>query len=122
MMADLIVDTNIARISSEELLAEAVSRIIHEIHPERVILFGSRARGDERADSDVDLLVVASEETIRQYGRRRLLARFWSAMGRLPASFDFLLFSPGEIARWRDSVNHVVCHALREGKVLYERT
>jgi hypothetical protein len=73
-------------------------------------------------DSDMDLLVVASEETIRQYGRRRLLARLWSSMGRLPASFDFLLFSPEEMTHWRDSVNHVICRALREGKVLYERT
>ncbi|HAT50644.1 MAG: nucleotidyltransferase domain-containing protein [Nitrospirae bacterium] len=80
--------------SSEELLTEAVARIIHEIHPEKIILFGSRARGDDRSDSDVDLLVVASEETIRCQGRRRLLGRFWAAMGRLPAAFDFLLFSP----------------------------
>ncbi len=43
-------------------------------------------------------------------------------MGRLPASFDFLLFSPEEVARWRNSMNHVVFHALQEGKVLYERT
>ena len=121
-MTDTIIPTQLARIASGELLTEAVARIIHEVHPENVIIFGSRARGDERADSDVDLLVVASEETIRRHGRRRLLARFWSAMGRLPASFDFLLFSPEEIARWRDSMNHVVCHALREGKVLYERT
>lgn len=107
--------------ASEELVAEAVRRLVQEADPDRVILFGSRARGDEHADSDVDLLVVASEETIRRHGRRRLLACFWSAMGRLPASFDFLLFSPGEIARWQDSVNHVICRALREGKVLYER-
>ena len=108
--------------TSEELVAEAVRRVVHAANPERIILFGSRARGNGSVDSDVDLLVVASEETIRRYGRRRLLARFWSAMGRLPVSFDFLLFSPEEIAHWRDSVNHVISHALREGKVMYERT
>lgn len=107
--------------AAEELVAEAVRRLVQEANPERIILFGSRARGDERSDSDVDLLVVASEETIRQHGRRRLLARYWAAMGRLPASFDFLLFSPEEIVHWRDSVNHVICRALREGKVVYER-
>ncbi|MBF0295471.1 MAG: nucleotidyltransferase domain-containing protein [Magnetococcales bacterium] len=98
-----------------------MTRIVHEADPERVILFGSRARGEDREDSDMDLLVVASEETIRQHGRRRLLARFWSIMGRMPISFDFLLFSPAEIAHWQNSVNHVVCRAVREGKVVYER-
>lgn len=109
-------------ISSEELLSEVVTRIIHEANLERIILFGSRARGDAGMDSDVDLLVVASEATIRQHGRMRLLARFWSTMGRLPASFDFLLFTPEEVAHWRDSLNHVIGRALREGRVLYERT
>ncbi|MBF0154162.1 MAG: nucleotidyltransferase domain-containing protein [Magnetococcales bacterium] len=109
-------------VSSEELLIEAVARVVRESDPERIILFGSRARGDDRTDSDVDLLVVAPESTIRKHGRRRLLARFWSAMGHLPASFDFLLFSPAEVTRWQNSVNHVVCRALREGKTLYERT
>ncbi|MBF0440217.1 MAG: nucleotidyltransferase domain-containing protein [Magnetococcales bacterium] len=111
-----------APMSSEELLTEAVVRIVHEVNPERVILFGSRARGDERTDSDVDLLVVASENTIRQHGRRRLLAKFWTVMGRLPLSFDFLLFSPEEVTHWQKSVNHVVCRAMREGWVIYERT
>ncbi|MBF0160126.1 MAG: nucleotidyltransferase domain-containing protein [Magnetococcales bacterium] len=108
--------------ASMKLVDEAVRRLVREADPERVILFGSRARGDERSDSDVDLLVVISEETIRRHGRRRLLARFWTAMGRLPVSFDFLLFSSEEIVLWQDSVNHVICRALREGKVLYART
>ncbi len=106
---------------SEELIAEAVRRLVQEARLEQVILFGSRARGDGRADSDVDLLVVASEEVIRQHGRRRLLARFWSAMGHLPVSFDFLLFSPEEMIQWRNSINHVIFRAMREGKVVYER-
>lgn len=108
-------------LSSEALLIEVVARIVREANPEKVILFGSRARGENRTDSDMDLLVVVSEETLRQNGRRRLLARFWSAMGHLPFSFDFLLFSPEEVNRWQSSVNHVICQAIRDGKVLYER-
>lgn len=114
--------TGFSQTVSGDLVDEAVRRLVHEANLEQVILFGSRARGDESAGSDVDLLIVASEKTIRQHGRRRLLARFWTAMGHLPASFDFLLFSPEEITHWRDSVNHVIGRAMREGKVLYERT
>ena len=39
-------------------LSEIVAKIVKEIHPERIILFGSRARGDARDDSDVDLMVI----------------------------------------------------------------
>ncbi|MBF0460685.1 MAG: nucleotidyltransferase domain-containing protein [Magnetococcales bacterium] len=113
--------TVLTQADAETLVTEAVRRLVQEANLEQIILFGSRARGDGNADSDVDLLVVASEAVIRQHGRRRLLARFWSAMGHLPASFDFLLFSPEEVTHWRESVNHVVCCALREGKVVYER-
>lgn len=107
--------------SPDPLLEEAVARIVRETDPERVILFGSRARGDGGPEADVDFLVVASEETIRRRGRRHLLTRCWAAMGHLPASFDFLLYSPDEVARWQKSLNHVIARALREGLVLYER-
>ena len=41
------------------LMDEIVRRIVEEIHPEKVILFGSRARREARPESDVDLLVIA---------------------------------------------------------------
>ncbi|MBF0164528.1 MAG: nucleotidyltransferase domain-containing protein [Magnetococcales bacterium] len=105
----------------ESLLHEAVARIIPQADPDRVILFGSHARGEARDDSDVDLLLIAPSATIRRHGRRQLLARIWSAMGHLPASFDFLLYSPEEVEQWRNRVNHVICRAMKEGRVLYER-
>ena len=43
---------------TDGLLGEMVQAIVDEVDPEQVILFGSRARGDEREDSDVDLLVA----------------------------------------------------------------
>lgn len=43
---------------SDEILAEMVQTIVREVDPERIYLFGSRARRNERADSDVDLLIV----------------------------------------------------------------
>jgi hypothetical protein len=46
-------------------LAEAVNRLVEELHPRAIILFGSRARGTNRAESDYDLLVVS--EQLRDY-------------------------------------------------------
>ena len=45
--------------TNTETLEQITRRIVEGFHPQRLILFGSRARGDERRDSDVDLLIVA---------------------------------------------------------------
>jgi len=46
---------------TDEVLADMVQAIVREVDPERIYLFGSRARGDAREDSDIDLLIVESE-------------------------------------------------------------
>lgn len=46
---------------NEHVLQEMVNVIIAEVDPEQIILFGSRARGEARPDSDVDLLVIERE-------------------------------------------------------------
>lgn len=98
-------------------IEELVRRIGRQFHPERIVLFGSYASGQTTDDSDVDLLVVA-ETTLpphERYGAvRRLVADF-------PASFDIIVKTPEEYARWRSVVNHIVYFADKYGRVLYER-
>ncbi len=50
-----------------------VRRIVHRFRPERIILFGSHARGDAGPDSDVDLLVVMSRRPRAQSATRGVL-------------------------------------------------
>lgn len=98
-------------------IEELSQRIGRQFSAERVILFGSYARGLATEDSDVDLLVVAktSLPPRRRYGAvRRLVADF-------PASFDIIVKTPEEYTRWRSVVNHIVYFADKYGKVLYER-
>jgi len=92
-------------------------RIGRQFGAERVILFGSYALGTGTEGSDVDLLVVADTDLPprQRYGAvRRLVAD-------VPASFDIIVKTPAEYARWRTVVNHIVYFADRYGKVLYER-
>ena len=98
-----------------------VQIIVDEVDPEQVILFGSRARGDAGAGSDVDLIVV--ESTPFGEGRNRGVeeTRLWRALASFHISKDILVYSRDEVDYWRDSLNHVLARALREGKVLYER-
>ncbi len=98
-------------------IEEFGQRVGREFGAKRVILFGSHAQGTFSADSDIDLLVVAetSLSPLKRYGAvRRLLAD-------VPASFDIIVKTPEEYARWRSVVNNIVYFADKYGKVLYER-
>ncbi len=98
-------------------IEELGRRIGREFHADRVVLFGSYARGVPMEDSDVDLLVVARTSLPprdRYPAVRRLLADY-------PAPFDIIVKTPEEYARCRSVVNHVVYIAEKTGRVLYER-
>lgn len=105
--------------SEEVLLRKIVETIVSEVAPETIILFGSRARGDARPDSDVDLLVVETEPFSPQRSRRKEAARLYMALRGMAVSKDILLYSREEFEHWKDSVNHVVGRAHREGRVLH---
>ncbi|MBF0262511.1 MAG: nucleotidyltransferase domain-containing protein [Magnetococcales bacterium] len=102
-------------------LSELVLRIVEAVGPEQIILFGSRARGEANAESDLDLLIVEREEFSgrSRWGELQTIRR---AIRDVPVAKDILLYSRSEVEHWRLSMNHVVAHALREGKSLYERS
>ena len=106
---------------TDALLDQMVQAIVAEVDPEQVILFGSRARGDAGEDSDVDLVVVEAEPFGPERSRRQELVRLYHALVEFPVSADILVYSHDDVDYWRDSLNHVLARALREGKVLYER-
>lgn len=109
------------RTLSTDDLTQVADAIVRQAHPERIYVFGSQARGDASAESDVDLLVV--ERGPFGPGRSRLqeINNIYRAISpyRIPA--DVLVFSSEEFARWRNSINHVVGRCEREGKLLYAR-
>jgi len=92
---------------------EAAVRILSEAtHSARIVLFGSYARGDAGADSDLDFLVIEPrvEDRAREMVRLRRLLRPL----RIPA--DILVYSSEEVARWGDQPGTALYWALREGK------
>jgi predicted nucleotidyltransferase len=94
---------------------EVVGRIVSEFSPSMVLLFGSRARGEARPDSDVDLIVVWKDENPPH--RRSATVRL--ALGRIGFPMDLAVVTPNEFARLKEWRGHVFHSAAREGVVLH---
>ena len=98
-------------------IRQMLGRIVRRFRPERIILFGSHARGDAGPDSDVDLLIVmpvSGSKREKQIEIRLALRSF-----RIPK--DIVVTTPEEFA-WRKEVPGTIERpAAREGKVLYAR-
>lgn len=100
------------------LLEEVVGRIVEAVHPDRVILFGSYARGDADENSDVDLLVIAPSDAPRWKRTKPIL----KALRGLLFAKDVVWYTPDEMERWAEEPAHFVSTVLREGRVLYAAT
>lgn len=106
---------------NQEAIDQMVQAIVQEVDPEAVILFGSHARGDARPDSDVDLMVIERTPFSPQRSRRAQYSRLSTVLREFPFAKDILLYSQDEFNYWKDSPNHVVGRAQREGRLLHVR-
>ena len=102
---------------NEDLVQDVIRRIVAAAHPEKIILFGSRARGDARLDSDLDILVIQESE---EAGDRRDAALYLALAG-LNAPVDVIAYTPAEVREWSAVPQAFITTAVREGKVVYER-
>ncbi|MBM3749069.1 MAG: nucleotidyltransferase domain-containing protein [Acidobacteria bacterium] len=100
-----------------QVLEEAVRRIVEAADPDRIILFGSGARGESRPGSDLDLRVIKGGE----YDYHRTITEIYAALARLGVPVDVVLVTPEQAERYRDSFCLVIHPALKEGKPIYER-
>jgi len=96
-------------------IATAVHALAEAAQPERIILFGSYARGDAREDSDLDFLVIESEVA----DRAREMVRLRRVLRPLRLPVDLLVFSVADVARWGQEPGGVLYWALREGRTVY---
>jgi len=94
-----------------------VNRIVEQFDPDRIILFGSHARGEGGADSDVDLLIVMPVKG----SRRDMAVEIGVCLDDIPVPKDILVTTPEDFAWRKDVVGTIEYPAVREGKVVYAR-
>ena len=107
---------------TDSIIGQMVKALVEEADPEQVILFGSRARGDSCEHSDVDLVVVEAEPFGPERSRHKEMMRLRRALRPFRVPVDVLVYSQEDVDYWRDSLNYVLARALREGRVMYERS
>ena len=103
------------RMLDQKTLDDIIRRIVEVAQPEKIILFGSAARGRMGPNSDVDLLIIKEGADALD-----LMARIYRKLHGVGAAVDAIVVAPGDVERFKDSHALVIKPALREGKVMYE--
>ena len=99
----------------QEVLEDIINRIVETVRPEKIILFGSAARGEMGPNSDVDLLII------RKGGHsRKLVGQIYRKLHGVGAAVDAVMVSPGDVERYKDSHALIIKPALAEGRVVYD--
>ena len=107
--------TSGTKVVEEQALREIIRRIVVIAVPDRIILFGSAARGHMGPNSDVDLLVVKAGE----FDQGRLLGDIYAGLRGVGRAVDVVLVSSEQVERYRDAHCLVIAPALREGREVY---
>jgi len=99
-------------------LGYIADKIVREIQPQKIILFGSRARDEAQEDSDIDLFVIQDSLLPNRQVRRQIERLLW---GR-DFSLDLIVHTPVEVTlNLEDNNPFYTQHIFKDGQVLYER-
>ena len=100
-----------------DLLPTIRRRLVSRFQPERIIVFGSQARGDAKQGSDLDLLVVVSDAIDIRSATRDM----YEILDDLPIAKDIVVATQADIERFGNLVGTILQPALSEGIIIYER-
>jgi uncharacterized protein len=109
-------DGSLAHIE-DELIAFITRTIVEHCNPRRIVLFGSHARGDAGADSDLDIF-VEMETPLGYYDRAIAIDALFDIRDW---PMDIIVYTPEEVEQWTGQVGMMLYIIEQEGQVLYER-
>src|SRR5437016_1318663 len=99
----------------QDTMNEIIRRIVEVAKPERIVLFGSAARGEAREESDIDLLVVKKDVP----HRRQLAQEIYVHLIGIPVPVDVIVVRPEDVEELKDAIGTIIPAALREGIEIY---
>ncbi|OGU69990.1 MAG: hypothetical protein A2W30_07450 [Ignavibacteria bacterium RBG_16_36_9] len=102
---------------SKELKSEIKKRLLAKFDLEKIILFGSQARGTANWKSDVDLLLIGDVK----YDRFRMMTDALRSLGRMKYAFDVIILTSDEFEEDKYIPGTIARYAFKEGKVIYEK-
>lgn len=100
---------------TDDQLADIIRRIMEAANPINIILFGSTARGENRPDSDIDLLIVMPDNTHRLETAQAI---YRNLIG-VKIAVDIVVATESDINNYKDSSGLIYREALKDGRVLY---
>jgi uncharacterized protein len=103
---------------TEAELQGLIGRIVDRFDPRRIFVFGSYARGDWRAGSDLDLMVEMETNLSPQARRAAVRETLWPP----PCGIDLLVYTPAEVEERRGSLASIIPSILEEGRIVYARS
>lgn len=98
-------------------LKKIIETIVKKAKPEKIYLFGSRANGKARKDSDYDILVVKKTKL----SRYKRIVNIYKLFGLRDFSLDVLVYTPNEINEWKNVTASFIHYVLKTGKLVYEK-
>ncbi len=99
-------------------ISEVIKKIVAGYNPEKIILFGSYAIGNQDENSDLDLFVIKDSDLPRP--QRTFFVRKILLGTGIP--IDIIVYTPSEIEKSKDDKHGFVYQVLNYGKTLYERS
>jgi predicted nucleotidyltransferase len=101
-----------------QAINELVRRIVEAVHPRRVILFGSAARGEMGPNSDLDVLVIMPDGTHRCQTAQEVYRRMWG----FGFAKDIVVVTESDVREYGTNPYTIITNALEEGRELYHAT
>ena len=108
--------TSASTIPNKKLLDEVTRRIVESVKPQRVLLFGSAARGRMSKNSDLDMLVIMREPV----HRRQTAQKIYRNLHGTGIAIDIIVATEKDLKKYGQRAGTILKSALQEGRVLYE--
>jgi len=100
---------------STDTLQEIIQRIVDVADPERIIIFGSSARGEMSQNSDIGLLVIKAGD----FGYHKLLGDIYMNLHGVDEAVDVILVTPEQVEKYKNTHCLIIAPALKEGREVY---